>query len=142
VRALLDANVLVSALLSRTGSPARLITLWLDAAFELVVSPALLIEVERALAHPKLRNRIPPADAERFVALLGELAEMVRDADAPPPVRSEDPKDDYLLALAAQEDVLLVSGDKHLLALADRAPVLSPRNFLGRVEEGLQARPQ
>jgi putative PIN family toxin of toxin-antitoxin system len=132
VRALLDANVLVSALLSRTGSPARLITLWLDAAFELVVCPALLTEVERTLGHPKLSTRIEQADAKRFVELLSELAEMVPDPEGPPPVHSEDPSDDYLLALAGREQVPLVSGDKHLLALGGRAPVFSPREFLDR----------
>ena len=134
MRALLDANVLVSALLSRTGAPARLVTLWLDAAFELVVCPALLIEVERVLAHPKLRARIEPADAERFVQLLSDLADMVPDPDRPPPVRSADPGDDYLLAVAAREQVPLVSGDNHLLALRERAPVFSPREFLDRLE--------
>jgi putative PIN family toxin of toxin-antitoxin system len=134
VRALLDANVLVSALLSRTGAPARLVTLWLDAAFELIVCPALLAEVESALAHRKLRARIEPADAERFVQLLSELAEMVPDPDRPPSVRSADPGDDYLLAVAAREQVPLVSGDNHLLALRERAPVFSPREFLDRLE--------
>jgi putative PIN family toxin of toxin-antitoxin system len=133
VRALLDANVLVSALLSRAGTPARLILLWLDAAFELVVCPALLSEVERALGHPKLRTRIEPADAKRFVELLSELAEMVPDPEGPPLMHSEDPGDDYLLALAAREQVPLVSGDKHLLALRGRAPVFSPRAFLDRL---------
>ena len=135
MRALFDANVLVSALLSRTGTPARLVTLWLDAAFELIVCPALLGEVERALAHPKLRPRSEPADAERFVKLLSELGEMVPDADRPPPVRSADPGDDYLLALAAREQVPLISGDNHLLALRDRAPVSSSREFLGRLAD-------
>ena len=109
--------------------------LWLDAAFELVVCPALLVEVERAIGHPKLRTRVEPADAERFVELLSELSELVPDPDQPPPVRSADPGDDYLLALAAREDVPLVTGDRHLLALRDRAPVLSPRDFLDRLEE-------
>lgn len=133
MRALLDANVLVSAILSREGPPARLVALWLDAAFELVVCPALLAEVDRALAHPKVRPRIEPADAERFVDLLSELGEMVPDPDEPPPMHSADPEDDYLLALAAREDVPLVTGDKHLLALRDLAPVFSPRDFLEQV---------
>jgi uncharacterized protein len=133
VRALLDANVLLSALLSRVGSPAHLLTLWLDAAFELVVCPELLTEVERALGQPKLRTRIKPDDAKRFVELLSELAEVVPDPEGPPPVHSEDPGDDYLLALAAREQVPLVSGDRHLLALRGRAPVFSPREFLDRL---------
>jgi uncharacterized protein len=134
VRVLLDANVLVSALLSRSGPPARLVALWLDAAFELVVCPALLAEVERSLAHPKVRPRVEPADAERFAQLLREGAELVADPEGPPPLRSLDPEDDYLLALAAREQVALISGDEHLLALRDRAPVLTPREFLDELE--------
>lgn len=45
---------------------------------------------------------------------------------------SADPDDDYLWALAAShEDVYLVSGDPHLLALTSLGPVVifSPRRF-------------
>jgi uncharacterized protein len=133
VRVLLDANVLVSALLSRAGAPARLVAMWLEGEFELVVCPALLVETKGALARPKLRARIPLEDAERFMDMVGELAEVVPDPEGPPVVRSSDPGDDYLLALAAREQVPLVSGDDDLLALRDRAPVFSPRDFLDRL---------
>jgi predicted nucleic acid-binding protein len=45
-------------------------------------------------------------------------------------VRSKDPGDDYLIALAASERALLVSGDGHLLDLREQIPVYSPREFL------------
>jgi predicted nucleic acid-binding protein len=50
------------------------------------------------------------------------------------PVRSADAADDYLIAIAAGNDALLVSGDKHLLALAERLPILPPARFLELVE--------
>jgi hypothetical protein len=134
LRVLFDANVIVSALLSRTGTPARLIDLWLGGAFALVVCPTLLPEVERATAYPKIRSRIQPADAEAVLRLLREEAEVVPDPEGRPPVRTEDPGDDYLLALAARESVLIVSGDEHLLALGDEAAVVSPRDFLDALE--------
>jgi putative PIN family toxin of toxin-antitoxin system len=134
VRAVLDANVLVSALISRTGAPARLVELWLAGEFELVVCDSLLAEVERALAYPKVRARIDPADADRFVVVLRELGEVVADPEERPPVGSPDAGDDYLLALAARERVPLVSGDEHLLSLRERAPVFSPRDFLAQLE--------
>jgi predicted nucleic acid-binding protein len=49
-------------------------------------------------------------------------------------VRTDDPRDDYLLALAARENVLLVSGDGHVLALGGEAAVVSPREFLDALE--------
>jgi uncharacterized protein len=103
LRAVVDANVLISAALSPRGAPARVLRAWLDGAFELVVSPLLLDELERALAYPKLRERIPQEEAVRLVDLLRRSASLVDDPDAPPPVTSPDPGDDYLLALAVSE---------------------------------------
>jgi predicted nucleic acid-binding protein len=50
------------------------------------------------------------------------------------PRRSRDPGDDYLLALAESERAIVVSGDQHLLGLADRFPIVSPQAFLEELE--------
>ena len=71
MRAVLDVNVLVSAILSPTGAPARLLLAWRTGAFELIVSPALLAELNRALEYPKLRRLVPAADADAYVDWLG-----------------------------------------------------------------------
>jgi len=134
VRAVLDANVLVSALISRSGAAARLIELWIAGEFELVVCRTLLDEVERTLAQPKISRRLASEDARGFVHLLEQLAEVVADPEGPPPVHSIDPGDDYLLALAARERIQLVSGDGHVLALGDKLPISSPRGFLDQLE--------
>lgn len=60
---------------------------------------------------------------------------MLRDGAelAPDPAkmsrRSADPGDDYLLALAESERAVLVSGDRHLLALANELPIRTPHEF-------------
>ena len=135
MRAVLDVNVLVSAAISPRGAPARLLAAWRDGAFELVVSPLLLAELRRALAYPKLARLVPPADADALVALLGRAAEVAADPPGPPPVRTGDPKDDYLVALAAAERALIVSGDAHLTDLAGRLPVRRPADFLAEIDE-------
>jgi predicted nucleic acid-binding protein len=65
---------------------------------------------------------------------------MVGDPSEPPAIRSEDPGDDYLIALAASELAALVSGDKHLQALSDRMPIFTPAEF-GRLLEKRGATP-
>jgi len=135
VRAVLDVNVLISAILSRRGSPARLLLAWQAGAFELVASPALLAELARALGYPKLARLVPPADADRFVAWIARSAVLAADSAAAPAIRSADPRDDYLVALAAAERAVLVSGDRHLTVLADRLPVQTPAEFLASLEE-------
>lgn len=130
MRAVVDANVFVSAALSSEGAPAGVLLAWQEGRFELVVSPLLLAELERVLAYPKVSRRIPAADATELLEWVERLATVVSDSPEPPPRRSSDPGDDYLLALAAQERAALVSGDAHLLALAEELPVFSPRAFL------------
>jgi putative PIN family toxin of toxin-antitoxin system len=129
VRAALDVNILVSALLSPRGAPAQLLTRWVAGEFELIVSDALLTELERTLTYPKLRSRVPPSEAKRFVDGLRRSAQLVPDVEEPP-TRSADPGDDYLLALAEKASAVLVSGDRHLLDLSDRLPIRSAREFL------------
>ena len=137
MRAVLDVNVLISAILSPRGSPARLLLAWQAGAFELVVSPALLAELRRALAYPKLARLIPPADADAFVAWIASSAVLAADPGGAPPIRSIDRHDDYLVALASSERVVLVSGDGHLTALAGRLPVRTPADFLASLDEPL-----
>lgn len=130
MRAVLDPNVIISALLSPRGAPAQVLQAWLAGAFELVASPLLVEELERALAYPKIRKRISLAEAGDVVRLLRRSAYLSGDPTDPPGVRSKDPGDDYLIALAAEVRAVIVSGDRHLLRLSKRIPVQSPKEFL------------
>lgn len=133
MRAVLDPNVLIAALLSRIGPPAAIVARWLAGEFELVVSEALLAELERALAYPKLRARISDEDAAHVLALLRDGARIAPDPVAPR-MRSADPGDDYLPALAESAHAVLVSGDRDLLQLPDDLPIMTPREFLDTLE--------
>ncbi len=130
MRAVLDVNVIISGLLSRSGAPADVLRALDDGAFEAVASPKLLAELARALAYPKLRRHIPEDDAEAILHWFATTATVLPDAGQPPPVRSKDADDDYLIVLASQHRAGLVSGDNHLLALAPAIPVFAPREFL------------
>jgi len=103
---------------------------WAAGEFELIVSPALLEELRRALGYPKVARLIAADDAEILIAWLSRSATLARDAASPPPVRSSDPNDDYLIALAAEQNAVLVTGDRHLLAVAGSFPIREPADFL------------
>ena len=135
MRAVFDPNVLISALLSPHGAPAELLLAWLQGRLELVVSPLLLKELERALAYARLRKHITSSEADQFVAWLRAAAELVADPAASPTTRSRDPGDDYLVALAESARAAVVSGDKHLLELHDQLPVFRPSAFLRLLDE-------
>jgi uncharacterized protein len=131
LRAVLDPNVLISALLAPTGVPAALLRRWLDGEFELLVSDRLIAELRRALTYPKLRSHVSGEEAEAFIELLRGAGVMARDVASPSRI-SRDPGDDYLLALARSNAAVLVSGDQDLLEVKD-APIESPRSFLSKL---------
>jgi len=78
LRAVLDPNVLIFAILAPTGVPAPLLRRWLDGEFELVVSERLLAELRRALSYPELRSHVSGEQAEAFVELLRGAGFMAR----------------------------------------------------------------
>ena len=130
MRVVLDANVLVSAVISQAGPPREIVMAWVDERFELVASPALLDELSDVLARPRLRRWVSLAVAAEFVDGLAQDAVLV--ADPPPqPGLTADPDDDYLIVLARAAGAdYLVSGDRHLLDLEEPdPPVLTPRQF-------------
>ena len=133
-RAVLDTNVLVSALISPGGPSAALLLELRAGAFELVGSPILLAELGDVLGRPKFRPYVTAAEAAAYMELIGHEGTI---HDDPPPAEeplSADPDDEYLLDLAraAAADVL-VSGDSHLLVLRDVVPVMTPAEFLARL---------
>ena len=135
IRAVLDTNVYVAALLSRDGSPARIIRALGDGLLDTVVCPRLLAELRGVLARPKIAERVDAARAEDFMQWLGRVATTVPDPGVIAQV-SPDPDDDYLIALALiGRAEVIVSGDAHLLGLTDTSPrTLSPATFADLVD--------
>ena len=116
MRVILDANVLLSALLSPRGAPAGLFAAWKRKLFTLVISDELLAELRSVLLRPFFRARLRESDAELLVASLHDLA--LWYPNPPPSGDAPDAKDSFLLALAAASEASFqVTGDKSLLAL-------------------------
>ncbi len=126
----LDPGVLVSALITPGGAPARLLAEARAGDLDLIVSPLLLAELEQVLRREKFRRYVGLDAVGDYVDLLRREGVFTADPDAPPPLRSADPDDDYLIALAHSQKALLISGDSHLLDLAGGAPICSPADFL------------
>ena len=134
MRAVLDVNVLIAALLAPSGAPARLLMRWLAGDFELLVSDHLLSELGRALKYPKLRDRVSATEAAALIDLLIASATMAPDPPRPPS-RSRDAGDDYILALAASRSAVLVTGDRDILDLGSDLPIYSPSSFLASLDK-------
>ena len=134
-RALVDVNVLVSALLQPEETPARLMRAWLSGAFELVASAQLVAELLRVSARPGMARRIDPSAVDSLIATIQAGAILVDDPPAQRVVRA-DPKDDLVVGLARSAEAhAIVTGDRHLLDIEGlEPPALTPRAFLDVLE--------
>ena len=132
VRVILDTNILVSALIRRDSIPGQVLEPWFDDRLVLLIHPLLLEELRAVTRRPRIRALIRPSEAGRLINQVRALAEPV--IDLPPTRRSEDPADDFLLAMSeAGRADYLVTGDKSdLLALRrhDRTAIVTARAFL------------
>lgn len=134
IRAVLDTNVLVSALITAKGAPAVLLRRWLEGAFELVVSPRLLTELSEVLDRRKFHGYADRTEVRAYVEMLRARAVQVEDASEGAGV-SPDPDDDLVIALAAVAASVLVTGDDQMRGFrAPNLPILSPRAFLEAIE--------
>lgn len=134
VRAVLDANVYISAAARAEGPPGRIVERFLrDAAFEIVLSQAIVDEVLRALAYPKVRKYIRAGlDSELWFEDIVVLAQFVSGKYELAGV-SKDPDDGRYIAAAVEgRAAFVVAGDLDLLALEEHEGIriVSPRTFL------------
>jgi len=116
MRVILDTNILLSALLSPLGAPAKLLDAWERKAFTLVACDALIAELRNVASRPFFRARLRASTVELLAAGLQSFSLYCKSM--PPGPVAADPKDSYLLALAeASQAEFLVTGDKELLSV-------------------------
>jgi putative PIN family toxin of toxin-antitoxin system len=132
MRVVLDTNILISALMIRTGNPAAIYRAWQAGKFTLLTCAEHLDELRATLRKPSVAERIKPYRAGGLVNEIKKLAENVHSL--PLVRRSADPSDDFLLALSeAGRADCLVTGDKsHLLGLGSHKEtrIVSARAFV------------
>jgi putative PIN family toxin of toxin-antitoxin system len=134
IRAVLDANVYVSAAVRPEGPPGQIVDRFLrGGAFEIVVSQAIVEEVLRALGYPKVRKYIRLGlDPELWfedIVILSHLVAGERELGG----ASKNPDDDKYIAAAIEGRAeFVVAGDSDLLDLKeyDGIRMVSPRVFL------------
>ena len=137
IRAVLDANLLVSYLLTHRPSIATLFDHHLARDdFMLVTAPELLEELDRVLGYSQLQRYDTEGDGRHSVALVMALGVVVDLPETIPRV-CRDPVDDRVIACAiVGEADVIVSGGEDLLALEQVGgiPILTAAQFLEMLE--------
>ncbi|MEB2332991.1 MAG: putative toxin-antitoxin system toxin component, PIN family [Anaerolineaceae bacterium] len=135
LRVVIDTNILVSALLSKKGAPAKLVDAWRNREFLVISSESAILEVERVIAELASTGKysISNEDIQAISNLLREDALLVSgqmDAQGTVP---QDPDDEKFIAIALEgEATVIVSGDHHLLDLGKHGniSIQTARQFL------------
>jgi putative PIN family toxin of toxin-antitoxin system len=131
-RVVLDTNVYISALMFG-GLPGALLDLAFLRSFTLIISPALLKELDEKL---RVKFGVSADDTALLRSKLENLAEVVEPAEIMS-VITDDPDDNRVLECAVKGLAdLIVSGDRHLLKLANHQgiSIVTVRQFLESTE--------
>lgn len=133
LRVVLDTNVLLSGIAYPAGVPGKILAAWRHGSVDVLLSAYILDELRRVLPRLAHRHGLTPAEIDDLVDVLSIQAEIIeplpdldlnlRDADDRPVQGT------LLAALQTSKANYLVTGDKDLLALAERHPIMTPAEF-------------
>jgi uncharacterized protein len=131
LRVVLDTNVLVSGLAYPGSIPGQIVSIWRQGGLDVVLSRYILDEIINVL--PRLsRIQLSSSEIRDLVDSLMFLADVIEpDAERDPDLR--DPADQRVLGtLRASRADYLITGDKHLLVLSGKYPIVTPATFWAR----------
>ena len=129
-RVVFDTNVILSALLFKSGRVSWIVPLWKCAEVIPLASKETVFEFIRVLAYPKFK--LTPLEQQTVVEAFLPYAETVRTVNTTSGPQCRDPQDQKFLLLAAQGHAdYLVTGDEDLLAVQGfmACPIITPGQF-------------
>jgi len=108
MRVVLDTNVLVSALLSKKGNPAKIYKMFLSGEIILIINDVIMAEYTDVLYRPRLR--IPTNDVSIVLDAIRAYGECIKTNTSAFPMIDED--DRVFYDTAKYYNALLITGNK------------------------------
>jgi hypothetical protein len=134
IRAVLDANVVVSSLINPQGIPAQVLDAWRTERFQVVLSAAILDEIGRVLRYPRVAmyHRWSEEQLRQWLEDFAHLALMTSGTLSLAIIQEDFADNRYWECAVEGAAAYLVSGDRLLLSLAtyQGIQIVSPRVFL------------
>jgi len=136
-RVVLNTNLVISAILSPEGKPATILKMVLNTELDLVLSPALLEEINLVLNYEKIRKlfvkrSVTPQKIKDALQKIVKTA-IVGSGNTKVNRIDKDPSDNMLLSCALEGKAdFIVSGDHHLTDLVsfEGISIVNPDTFL------------
>lgn len=133
LRVVLDTNVLLSGIAYPASVPGKIIAAWRHGSIDVLLSAYILEELRRVLPRLVQRHGLSTTEIDDLVDILSIQAEVIEPLPgADPALRDAGDQPVLGTLLAARESGgadYLITGDKDLLAMADRYPIVAPAQF-------------
>ena len=137
IRAVLDTNVWVSAMLTPGNPPAKILAFALTGKMRLLISPGIIREIGQVLKYPKVKkalkkHRITSQEVDDVILKLLKVA-IITSGEILAEGVLDDPADDMIIACALEGQAdFIISGDHHLTDLEDYQgiKIVAPSTFL------------
>ena len=133
LRVVLDTNVLLSGIAYPASIPGKIMAAWRHGSVDVLLSAYILDELRRVLPRLAHRHGLTSAEIDDLVDALSIQAEVIEPLPGTEPdLRDMDDQQvlgTLLAALKASNADYLITGDKDLLAMAERYPIVTPANF-------------
>lgn len=141
MRVVLDANIFISALISRQGNPAKILDKWKMREIEVVVSPAIIAEIQRVTGYERLQKKYQRIREERegLVDDLRNFATIVEPQQKLSVVQADESDNRYVECAVESGANYIVTGDPHLLAINEYQGIamITPATFLTLLDANL-----
>ena len=133
LRVVLDTNVLLSGIAYPASVLGKILAAWRHGSVDVLLSAYILDELRRVLPRLAHRHGLTSAEIDDLVDALSIQAEVIEPLpDLEPALRDFDDQavlGTLLAALEASGANYLITGDKDLLAMAERYPIVAPAAF-------------
>jgi len=137
LRVVIDTNVFISGIIQKSGNPYRVVRFWEEGMLSLLTTLPLIEEVKKVLNYPRIKKKYA-LDEETIKYVVLNLLKYSVVVEDPPTlaVIKDDPEDNKVLSAAVGGKAeYVVTGDSHLLNLADYEgiKIISPREFFENI---------
>ena len=129
IRVVIDTNVVVSAALNDDGLPAAVLSLAINRAVLMFVSPAVLTEYETVLHRPRLK--LNPKRISAILADIRAASRLVHPGGIVAEIKNDDPDNRFLeCARAAAAEYLVTGNTKHFPETFETTTIVTPKQFV------------
>lgn len=133
LRVVLDTNVLLSGIAYPASVPGKIMAAWRHGSIDVLLCAYILDELRRVLPRLVHRHGLTSAEIDDLVDVLSIQAEVIEPLPGvEPDLRDVDDQPVLGTLLAALETSAvdyLITGEKDLLAMAERYPIVTPAKF-------------